>query len=66
MEITIKARFGEDFRSGSMAKIIASALQRMGGRVDGGADADISGAAADIAGHRLVDVGVGRLGILLE
>src|SRR6516165_9175557 len=56
------------FGSGSMAKIafMASAFQRMGGRVDGGADADISGAAADIAAHRVVDVGVGRLRVLLE
>src|SRR5260221_3862502 len=56
------------FRSGSMAKIafMASALERMGGRVDCGSDADIGGAAADIAAHRVVDVGVGRLRVLLQ
>ena len=32
-----------------------------GGVVDGGADAHVGGAAADVAGHRRVDVGVGRL-----
>src|SRR5258705_3356988 len=55
-------------RSGSMAKIafMASSLQRMGGRVYGGADADIGGAAADVAAHRVVDVGVGGLRVLLE
>src|SRR5882724_1353034 len=56
------------FRSGSMAKIafMALTLQRMGGRVDGGANAGIGGAAADIAAHGVVDVGVGRLRVLLE
>ena len=38
-----------------------SALQRRGRVVDRGADAHIGGAAADVARHRAVDVGVGRL-----
>src|SRR4029077_5997697 len=34
---------------------------RLGGVLDGGADAHVRGAAADVAGHRGIDVVVGRV-----
>src|SRR5262249_55991616 len=39
---------------------MALARQRIGRVLDGGADADIGGATADIAAHGLVDVAIGR------
>jgi hypothetical protein len=38
----------------------------LGGFVDGSADAHIGGAAAEVARHRVVDVGIGRLAVLAE
>jgi hypothetical protein len=38
----------------------------LGGAVDAGADADIGRAAAQVAGHRVVDLGVGRFRMLLQ
>ncbi len=36
------------------------------GRMNRGADAGIGGAAADVAAHRGIDVGIGRRGILFQ
>jgi hypothetical protein len=41
--------------------IIGSLRQRLGGFVDGRADAHVGGAAAQVAGHGGVDVGIGGL-----
>src|SRR5689334_2542095 len=41
----------------------ASLRVRLGGLLDGRADAAVRAAAADVAGHRVVDVGVGRMGV---
>src|SRR5258705_10285313 len=43
-----------------------SGLQRFRGVMDGGADADIGGAAADVAVHGEIDVVIARLGIEAE
>src|SRR4051794_26410241 len=48
----------------AMASALALVVRREPRRVfDGGADARVRAATADVAGHRRVDIGVGRLGI---
>src|SRR5512134_2166901 len=47
--------------SANCGRDMASALQRAGGVVDGGPDADVSHTAADVAVHGEVDVLLARL-----
>src|SRR5439155_3066473 len=53
--------------TGAMACVmsVSSCLVRLGGQVDRGAHAVVGAAAADV-GHRVVDVGVARVGLLLQ
>src|SRR5215471_11345653 len=43
------------------SRIMVASVSALRGVLDRLADADVSTAAADVAGHRRVDVGVGRL-----
>src|SRR5262249_21012678 len=53
--------------SGRRARVMSASLPvRLRGLLDGLADPQIGPAAADVAGHRTVDVGVGRMRVLGE
>src|SRR5262249_50600678 len=47
---------------GGMARL----LELLGGVLDRLDDVDVAGAAAEVAGDRLADVGLGRIGVLRE
>src|SRR5947208_13438320 len=61
-------RVGRRAAKGPAAKglVMSSRLERLCSRMNRGTDAGIGCAAADVAAHGAVDVGIGRRGVLLE
>src|SRR5216683_4991973 len=63
MAIDWSRRLGRRGDRGSLSAFLSA---RLGGLLDRFANADIGPAAADVAGHRVIDVGVRRMRVALK